>query len=451
MLLIVWPGCWGNDDLNVLSLARTLQMDAWQHFLTSSAFILSLMFVPIPGGVVLIQNLLISAAVGCFAATAQDLTEKRLVRPVKPVWFAIVYLPFLLPPVLMHNQNPFRTTWSCWCELFLVFMLVAFYLRGTRLTRAELTAVVVLGALAASWRSECVYYLAAIPVMLAVLCCKKLLRPLALGAVTALILCGYMASSRYTSSLMGEAWQYQRIALCYQMAALVQDADPAEDAAELAAIDKIYDVDYCRSHPEIHGNALREAILRNGGSDAEWKECRGAIARLALRYPKSLLRERLDVFNNTLRQRQNGRSNQKIVFASSFLMYEGEPERDVLIEFLQDSAAVKPLNQELRKNFIINVALSGDFAGGLIDWTWWMLPPFVLLFAACLVLLVRRRWMLLFAAGTFFVRIPLVFLTAPDTYFLYYLTPFIAGYAITAAGVIYAVMKDKKKRERVTD
>ena len=139
------------------------------------------------------------------------------------------------------------------------------------------------------------------------------------------------------------------------------------------------------------------------------------------------------MFNNTLRQRQNGRSNQKIVFASSFLMYEGEPERDVLIEFLQDSAAVKPLNQELRKNFIINVALS------------------VLLFAACLVLLVRRRWMLLFAAGTFFVRIPLVFLTAPDTYFLYYLTPFIAGYAITAAGVIYAVMKDKKKRERVTD
>lgn len=80
-----------------------------------------------------------------------------------------------------------------------------------------------------------------------------------------------------------------------------------------------------------------------------------------------------------------------------------------------------------------------------------MLPPFVLLFAACLVLLVRRRWMLLFAAGTFFVRIPLVFLTAPDTYFLYYLTPFIAGYAITAAGIIYAVMKDKKKRERVTD
>ena len=85
---------------------------------------------------------------------------------------------------------------------------------------------------------------------------------------------------------------------------------------------------------------------------------------------------------------------------------------------------------------------------GIIDWTWWMLPPFVLLFAAVIVLLVQRKWMLFFAAGTFFARIPLVFLTAPDTYFLYYLTPFIAGYAVAAAGVLYAVMRRKLKVER---
>lgn len=114
ILLIVWPGIWGNDDLAVLYLARTLQPNSWQHFLTSGAFILSLMFVPMPGGVVLVQDLLISGIVGCFAATAQDLAEKRLTRPVRPAWFALVYLPFLLPPVLMHTQQPFRTTWSTW-------------------------------------------------------------------------------------------------------------------------------------------------------------------------------------------------------------------------------------------------------------------------------------------------------------------------------------------------
>ena len=66
------------------------------------------------------------------------------------------------------------------------------------------------------------------------------------------------------------------------------------------------------------------------------------------------------------------------------------------------------------------------------------------------VLLVQRRWMLFFAAGTFFARIPLVFLTAPDTYFMYYLTPFIAGYAVAAAAVLYAVLKRKLKSERIT-
>ena len=297
ILLIVWPGIWGNDDLAVLYLARTLQPNSWQHFLTSGAFILSLMFVPMPGGVVLVQNLLISGIVGCFAATAQDLAEKRLTRPVRPAWFALVYLPFLLPPVLMHTQQPFRTTWSTWTELFLVFMLVAIYLRGTKLNKKELAAIVILGTLAASWRSECVYYLVAIPVLLALLCARRLLRPLAVGAVTALVLAGYFACSRYSSALMGEAWQYKMIALCYQTAALVQDADPVEDAEALADIDRVFDVEFCRANPETHGNELRGGMIAGrGGSAEDWSACQKAIIKLALKYPKSMLRERAGVF-----------------------------------------------------------------------------------------------------------------------------------------------------------
>ncbi len=79
-------------------------------------------------------------------------------------------------------------------------MLVAMYLRGTKLNKKELCAIVVLGTLAASWRSECVYYLVAIPVLLALLCARRLLRPLAVAAVTALVLVGYFACSRATAA-----------------------------------------------------------------------------------------------------------------------------------------------------------------------------------------------------------------------------------------------------------
>ena len=356
ILLIVWPGIWGNDDLAVLYLARTLQPNSWQHFLTSGAFILSLMFVPMPGGVVLVQNLLISGIVGCFAAAAQDLAEKRLTRPVRPAWFALVYLPFLLPPVLMHTQQPFRTTWSTWTELFLVFMLVAMYLRGTKLNKKELAAIVILGTLAASWRSECVYYLAAIPVLLALLCARRLLRPLAVGAVTALVLVGYFACSRYSSALMGEAWQYKMIALCYQTAALVQDATPWRTPRRWPTLTACLMWNSAAPTPETHGNELREGMIAGrGGSAEDWSACQKAIIKLALKYPKSMLRERAGVFYNTLRQRQNGQSNQKIAFASAFLLYESEPTQDDQKSFLQDSAAVQPLNKELRRTFIVDM------------------------------------------------------------------------------------------------
>ena len=156
-----------------------------------------------------------------------------------------------------------------------------------------------------------------------------------------------------------------------------------------------------------------------------------------------------EITQNTLRQRQNGQSNQKIAFASAFLLYEGEPTQDDQKSFLQDSAAVQPLNKELRRAFIVDMASSTDFAGGLIDLTWWMLPPFVLLGLALAVLLVQRRWMLFFAAGTFFARIPLVFLTAPDTYFMYYLTPFIAVFAVAAAAVLFAALNRKLISDRI--
>lgn len=84
VLVIVWPGCWGSDDLDVLQLARTLEPSAWQHFLTSAAFILSLMFLPLPGGIVLIQTLLIAGAVGCFLAAAETLAREKNAQGARP-------------------------------------------------------------------------------------------------------------------------------------------------------------------------------------------------------------------------------------------------------------------------------------------------------------------------------------------------------------------------------
>ena len=450
VMVVVWPGCWGSDDLDVLHLARTLEPSSWQHFLTSGAFILSLMFIPLPGGVVLIQTLLIAGVVGCFLAAAETLAVQRMPRAPARGWFAILYIPFLLPPVILHNMQPFRSTWSTWTELFTLFLLVWWYLRGQAITKKQLAVFTLLGVLTAAWRSENIYYLAALPVLLAFLVGKKLVRPVAAVVSAVGIVAGALACNAYTNYLMGDAWLYQRVALCYQAAALVQDADPEADAEALALIDPIFDVQACRDYSTLHGNQLRDAITRVSGdlTEEDWNNCKKGIVQLALKYPGSLLRERLGVFWNTVEQHRT-ESNQKIVFATTVLVYTDPPEamRDNQKEFLYDSVAAYPLNQTLREDFIMSLSYRTEFLGGVLAVTWLMLPSFALLAAAILVLLVRRKWMLFFAAGALAARIPLVFLTAPDTYFMYYLTPYMVGYMLAAAGLLYAVLLYKKKKQ----
>lgn len=452
VLVIVWPGCWGSDDLDVLHLARALEPSSWQHFLTSAAFILCLMFIPVPGGVVLIQTLLIAGVVGCFLAAAETLARERMSKPPARGWFAILYIPFLLPPVLLHDMQPFRSTWSTWTELFTVFLLVWWYLRGQAITKKQLAVFTLLGILTAGWRSESIYYLAALPVLLAFLVGKKLVRPAAAVVSAVGIVAGTLACNAYTNYLMGDAWLYQRVALCYQAAALVQDADPVEDAEALAMIDPVFDVQACRELSTLHGPELRNAISRGDPdlTEEDWEICKKGIIQLALKYPGSLLRERLGVFLNTVEQHRT-ESNQKLVFAVTVLVYTDPPEsmREIQKDFLYNSIGAYPVNQQLREDFIMSLSYRTEFLGGLLAVTWLMLPSFGLLALAILVLLVRRKWMLFFAAGALAARIPLVFLTAPDTYFMYYLTPYMAGYAIAAAGLLYGILLyQKKKQER---
>ena len=453
VLVIVWPGCWGSDDLDVLHLARTLEPSSWQHFLTSAAFILCLMFIPIPGGVVLIQTLLIAGIVGCFLAAAETLARERMPKPPARGWFAILYIPFLLPPVLLHDMQPFRSTWSTWTELFTVFLLVWWYLRGQAITKKQLAVFTLLGVLTAAWRSESIYYLAALPVLLAFLVGKTLVRPAAAVVSVVGIVAGTLACSAYSNYLMGSSWEYQRWAMNYQAAALVQDADLEEDAEALASINRFFDVQACRELSDVHGPALRDVICRNDGevTQEDWSNCTKALVKLALKYPGSLLRERMGVFLNTVEQKKSD-SNQKIVFATTVLVYTDEPDnmRENQKDFLYNSIGAYPVNQQLREDFIMSLSYRTEFLGGLLAVTWLMLPSFGLLALAILVLLVRRKWMLFFAAGALAARIPLVFLTAPDTYFMYYLTPYMAGYAIAAAGLLYTILRwEKKKQERM--
>ena len=64
MLLIVWPGTWSWDDLWTLDVIKHYsEFNAWQHIITGLYQDVMLQILPFPGGIIFLQNVIISICV----------------------------------------------------------------------------------------------------------------------------------------------------------------------------------------------------------------------------------------------------------------------------------------------------------------------------------------------------------------------------------------------------
>ncbi len=101
LLLILWPGTWAWDDLNTLiAIARYEGWMPWQHTITGIYQDVMLQILPFPGGIILLQNIIISVCV------AFAVTKLEMVFEIKRMRWSFVdgfvkVLPFLMPPVLI--------------------------------------------------------------------------------------------------------------------------------------------------------------------------------------------------------------------------------------------------------------------------------------------------------------------------------------------------------------
>lgn len=60
LLLFIWPGIWRMDEFGILSSAVRLFPSFWQNYITSVFYILALMLLPFPAGIVIVQIAVVS-------------------------------------------------------------------------------------------------------------------------------------------------------------------------------------------------------------------------------------------------------------------------------------------------------------------------------------------------------------------------------------------------------
>lgn len=447
LLLLIWPGAWGNDDLYVLELARSLQMTAWYHYLSSVYQILALMLIPLVAGTVFIQIVVISGMTGYLMASVQELVEGYCVArdrdPRRARWTAVLYLPLLLPPVLLHNQEPFRPTWTSWAEVFLLGVLAVWLAARKPLSRGKWWVLVCLGALTATWRSECIYYLFLMPVFFFLLAHRKQLGRVAAVTGSVLVILLALGSNRYNSALMGgSSWSYQSVAFVRQIYTAVRAADPQQDADLLAKIDPVFSVEACRESPGLLAGTYDEVIQPDAVvTDELWNDCLKASLQLAVRHPIPVLQERWNLFLDTMHY--NIFSGQKVVFVTSGELYEKPVEelRDFQRKYLENLPPLGgPFNVQLRRQ-VINVLLNWKVTSNPVVSLSWNMAPFLgVLVVLQVAFAVRRKWGLFWINAGGILHIAVVFVSAPTSYFMYYLAPYMQGALSAGALLLWLIL-----------
>lgn len=254
LMLFLWPGTWSWDDLHMLYDIRTYtSLRPWQHIL--SGYFLDILFqiFPFEGGVILLQNIMISVCVA-YAITKLEVIFNIRRLESKYLDIGIKLIPFLAPPVLMYQFSGYRMGPYIYLELVMIVMLLGLLKENKVWGKTYLAFFCFLAVIVSSWRTESFLYIPCICVCV-VWTKKCVLTSRKKIVCVLLLLVGFFGMNRMQSDALGSS-NYEVISLLRPCVEVVHVADINEDAELLKAIDSVISVELILDNPGKSGEAL---------------------------------------------------------------------------------------------------------------------------------------------------------------------------------------------------
>ncbi len=446
-LLLSWPGAWSWDDIDILARAQNYDPTAWQHFFSGTFYIIALQTFPFASGVLITQIICISLICGYVITNlsyAFGKTERQTI-----ILGVILTLVMFLPPILLYSISGFRMGLYSFIELLLLAKLILVFKEHKKISLAELCGVSVLTVIVAAWRSEAIYYPIMFFVLLLALGKKIISAPKAIIA-SILVLCSVLSIGSYNSQLIGNS-NYSITATLDPMVTIIRDADNIDDAT-IEKIDKVITVELIDTYPSHTGEELywTDGFVKKYTED-EYSEYLKCYAKLALKNPGSVLSSCFGTFMDAVGGiGENGKqTTRNAVFTSPGGVYEvvANGEEQTYWSFI-NSLYKNPISSKVRVNFIL-------FLGGVdseqninvihnVFWSCWI--PLALAVFSLIYYITKRKWFLAIVVTTVSLRCPMLILTSPAPYFMYYLSLYLCIYILGSMAVFDCINHIVKKR-----
>ena len=230
--------------------------------------------------------------------------------------------------------------------------------------------------------------------------------------------------------------------------ALLHKADSEKDQNELKALYRIINKEFVEAHPEANGEIVfgMSQLALQDLSHEEYQAYMNAVVKLALKYPRTVLNERFNVFVNAMGV--NGAVLQVTnVLHAAHLMDINYPNDQ--LNFLRNSGwiLVKPRFPEARRDFILILGQqdSTGKATPLYYILWNAFIPVFILLGFFVSTLVNRRWFQCIVLGTIVIKLGIVILAEPSPWIMYFLTQYMVGYILLVYGFIMLLRRKEKK------
>lgn len=437
LLLVMWPGIWRFDEMQVINWVTTGYAFYWQHWFSSLYFLVCLELIPIPGGILILQNLFIAVIVGSALNRLETIAGKK--------WCIAAMIFLLLPAITDNNLYPIRSTPAAYLELYVIFTLAASIYAREELTRRRVAVLAFATGIAAAWRPENLVYIVLVPLILLLIRKVSFKRAILFLVITAIIFAGinriqnrglergqsehgYRDKERYT--LSGIMWPLGEL-----IKTDFKSDDPEKD---LETIDKVLSVEMIResdAHDAYWYGGLGEITEENLAAVEK------VYIKLILYNLPKFMGERLRFFLKT-----NGIGEDPDLFTmySAHLfdpdyteLEQVNPEAaEFYSAFKERYALVRPPSITIRR--LLVSTLEGkrvtDYASSSLGFLWLFYDAIPIL-AALLILMilhaVRKDWKPFLLGLPVFAKTALVIATAPATGFMYYFSAYLSGGILT--------------------
>ena len=437
---LTWPGIFKGDEFYVLRAALTFRFSAMQSGLTSMFYILTLLFFPSLASIVFWQLLIICQI---FAVIMQNLWNscsdgKR----------GLLFIPFILLPVIDANLFTLRASLAGWLFLFVICLTCGIIKRPAKNRYTAILLCMVTG-LVCAWRSEFIYLVICIPIVLIWL--KKAAIKQAAFCFLGIVLFWQLFSIPNKIAADGQN-KYPISLVLNPVANLlteVEDLKGPDVYDDVMCINEVVDAAQLRKDASVRNISQYWNIPDVLPKDQLSSFMRSAI-RLIIYYPGKFLKYRWQTFAFTNGIYQDGHTaypGGEDPDALPYLTYYG---MDYSRYFVLSSP---PAGYDIRMKAIDTILCRRYDNDGSLKKTMLLtvfynvLPVFVLVIISASIAAIYKKKENLAMLTVTFLQFPLVFLTAPAMFFMYYFCFYLSG-SFSVILLLVSLIKDKSKNEK---